>query len=82
MKVEVKGTTSDSPDAILMTRNEVALHRAEKGDTALFIVSSIRLEREVKKLNASGGVLEAMIGWDIDEWELTTTAYRVGRPTT
>jgi hypothetical protein len=80
MKVEVKGTTSDNADAILMTRNEVDLHRDEKGNTALFIVSSIRLEREPAGLTASGGVLEAMLGWDIDEWELTATAYRVGRP--
>ena len=41
--VEVKGTTSDNPEAILMTRNEVAIHREKKGKTALFIVSSIRL---------------------------------------
>ena len=82
MKVEVKGTTSDSPDAILMTRNEVDLHRAEKGNTGLFIVSSIRLNRGDGGQTASGGILEAMLGWDIDEWELTSSAYRVGRPTT
>jgi hypothetical protein len=82
MKVEVKGTTSDSSDAILMTRNEVDLHQAEKGKTALFIVSSIRLERGSAGPSATGGVIEAFLGWDIDKWELTSTAYRVGRPTT
>ena len=46
IKVEVKGTTSDRVDAILMTRNEVELHRRELGRTALVIVSSIRLSKE------------------------------------
>ena len=80
LKVEVKGTTSDSPDAVLMTRNEVELHQAEKGHTALFIVSSIRLNRKGKKSVAIGGKLYEFIGWDIDEWDLTPTTYRVGKP--
>ena len=80
MKVEVKGTTSDSPNAILMTRNEVDLHRSEKGNTALFVVSSIRLVNGDDCRIATEGTLEAMLGWDIDEWALTTTAYRVERP--
>lgn len=46
IKVEVKGTTSDRADGILMTANEVALHRNEKGNTALIIVSSIRLSEQ------------------------------------
>lgn len=43
IKVEVKGTTSDRADAILMTRNEVDLHRREKGRTCLIVVSSLDL---------------------------------------
>ena len=35
LKVEVKGTTSDRADAILMTRNEVELHRQEGGEMLL-----------------------------------------------
>lgn len=80
LKVEVKGTTSDNPDAIFMTRNEVELHRAEKGSTALFIVSGIRLGTEGSEREALGGELQMFIPWNIDEWQLTSTAYRVEKP--
>ena len=80
LKVEVKGTTSDNPDAIFMTRNEVELHRAEKGSTALFIVSGIRLLTADGEREAVGGDLEVFIGWDIDKWQLTSTAFRVEKP--
>ena len=43
--VEVKGTTSYEPSSIIMTSNEVELHREKKGQTALAIVSSIELKR-------------------------------------
>lgn len=66
--VEVKGTTSDVADAIAMTHGEVALHRREKGKTALMIVSGVRLDRDSNQPRASGGTLEALIGWDIDDW--------------
>ncbi len=79
MKVEVKGTTSDRADAILMTRNEVELHRAEKGTTSLMIVSGIRLEGVGGEYSASGGTLEALDSWDVDEWMLEATAFRVSR---
>jgi len=80
LKVEVKGTTSDNPDAIFMTHNEVDLHRAEKGRTALFIVSEIRLLTEDGEREAVGGKLQVFIGWDIDEWQLTPTTFRVEKP--
>lgn len=79
LKVEVKGTTSDHADAILMTRNEVDLHSAEKGRTALIIVSRISIEKSVEEFRAMGGIVEAMIGWDIGEWLVEPTAYRVAR---
>lgn len=79
LKIEVKGTTSDNPSAVLMTRNEVELHKSEKGRTGLIIVSKIRLTGEGKDRIAEGGTLEAMLGWDIDKWQLTSTAYRVER---
>jgi len=79
-KVEVKGTTSRDPNAILMTANEVALHRLEKGSTTLAIVSEIKLVKSTPP-TASGGKLEMMIGWDIDEWLATPTAFRVERET-
>lgn len=77
--VEVKGTTSDMADAIAMTHGEVALHQREKGRTALMIVSGIRLVKDPDLPKASGGKLETMLGWDIDEWMLEPTAFRVSR---
>lgn len=77
IKVEVKGTTSDRADAILMTRNEVELHRREKGATALIVVSKIRLIVDGDKFTANGGQAETMLGWDIDKWSLEPTAYRL-----
>ncbi|MBZ9798808.1 MrcB family domain-containing protein [Mesorhizobium sp. ES1-4] len=80
IKVEVKGTTSDRADGILMTANEVALHRNEKGNTALIIVSSIRLSEQNGAYSCSGGNVEWLLGWDIDEWFHEPTAFRVTRP--
>lgn len=77
IKVEVKGTTSDRADAILMTRNEVDLHRDEKGATALIIVSKIRLSIDGDKYAADGGEAETLLGWDIDQWALEPTAFRL-----
>ena len=79
VKVEVKGTTSDQADAILMTRNEVELHRSEKGSTALVIVSKIRLAGEAGTYVASGGDAEVFMAWDITQWELEPTAFRLTR---
>ena len=77
-KVEVKGTTSSDPSAILMTANEVDLHRSEKGLTTLAIVSDIKLVKSTPP-TASGGRLEVLLGWDIDQWLTTPTAFRVER---
>jgi hypothetical protein len=62
-----------------MTRNEVDLHREEKGSTGLVIVSRIKLLREEKSLSATGGLVEAMLGWDIDQWVSTPIAFQVER---
>jgi len=80
LKVEVKGTTSDNGDDILMTRNEVELHRREAGQTGLLVVSRIRLERGAEGASATGGELFADLGWRIDAWELEPIAYRVRKP--
>ena len=77
--VEVKGTTSQDPSAILMTANEVDLHKQNKGKTALAIVSSINLVKGSEP-TARGGELYIKIGWDIDDWSLTPTAFRVEKP--
>ena len=78
-KVEVKGTTSDRADTILMTRNEVDLHRREKGQTCLIIVSRIELTEQDGKFATGGGHIEVSMGWDIDEWTLEPTAFRLAR---
>lgn len=80
IKVEVKGTTSEFADAILMTRNEVNLHRAEKGATCLIVVSSIRLKKSGDKPTAEGGNIEVLMSWDVDEWQLEPTVFRLTRP--
>ena len=77
IKVEVKGTTCPSPDAIFMTKNEVALHRLEKGTTALFVVTDIKLKRDGDDIEATGGSLTERMGWDIDAWELIPLAFQL-----
>lgn len=77
--VEVKGTTSDECQSILMTRNEIDLHKRFKGKTALFIVSKIRLDRSSTKPIASGGSLDVLWAWDIDEWKTEAIAFQVFR---
>ncbi len=78
-KVEVKGTTADIGDSILMTANEVDMHRKERGSTVIIIVSAIRLDRSGTVATACGGRIWAEIGWDIDKWKQTPTAYRLTR---
>ena len=76
--VEVKGTTSEDPSSILMTANEVKLHNEKKGQTALAIVSAIKLQKgDAPK--ATGGELDICIGWDIDDWIAVPTAFRLER---
>ena len=79
LKIEVKGTTSDWADAVLMTKNEVDLHRTEKGATALILVSKIQLSKHGTDYVANGGHIEVLIGWDILEWEIEPTAFRISR---
>lgn len=78
IKVEVKGTTSDFADSIFMTRNEVELHRKEKGSTALIIVTGISLDKSTQ--SASGRNIEPFFKWDIDQWGIVPTAFRLQRP--
>ena len=79
LKVEVKGTTSDSCDAIVMTANEIRLHTQEIGATGLIMVSRIRLRKEDGKPVAEGGQVESLMGWDISEWQSEPIAFRVTR---
>lgn len=79
IKVEVKGTTSDLCDSIMMTRNEVDLHRGEKGLTGLLIVSKIRLQRDNGSPTADGGEIEDLLDWDIDAWTADPIAFQISR---
>lgn len=79
LKVEVKGTTSATCDEFVMTRNEVELHRREVGATALFLVSGIQIAKDDGRCIGEGGVCEARVTWDINDWALEPMAYRVRR---
>lgn len=79
LKVEVKGTTSEVCESILMTRNELELHRLEKGRTGLVIVFGIRLKRGDQTPLASGGSVEALLGWDVDAWRSEPMAFQLHR---
>lgn len=70
--VEVKGTTG-GPKSILVTRNEVALHRTSYPRNALLVVHGIKLGKE--GTSATGGNLLALSPWLLDESRLEPTSY-------
>lgn len=80
IKVEVKGTTSESADAVLLTANEVALHSSDLETTALAIVSGIVFVQRGPQALCTGGTLEFIYPWDISQWEIIPTAFIVRRP--
>lgn len=73
--VEVKGTTSHG-EAVILTKNEVALHRAVYPANALAIVRRIGLDRSVEPPEASGGELVLTMPWKIDDEALTPLSYQ------
>ncbi|MHC2001790.1 MrcB family domain-containing protein [Methylobacterium sp. CM6241] len=75
--VEVKGTTG-GPSSILITRNEVALHRQAYPKNVLLVVHGIELDATTPKV--SGGDLLAMVPWRVDEERLNPICfeYRLG----
>ena len=77
LKVEVKGTTVSDCSSIFMTRNEVELHRSEKGTTALLIVAGITIQKVDGVVIAEGGTLTEMMRWDIDLWDVVPMAYQI-----
>ena len=77
-KVEVKGSTSQELNSIMMTSNEVLLHQKEQGSTALALVSQINLVKGAKP-ECNGGNLEVILDWQIDEWSIEPTSFRVTR---
>lgn len=70
--IEVKGTTG-GPKSILVTRNEVALHRLSYPKNALLVVHGIKLEKA--GTSATGGNLLALAPWLLDEKRLDPTCY-------
>ena len=79
LKIEVKGTTSDICDSFLMTKNEVDLHRNEKGSTGLVIVSKIKLTKNIDNPKAEGGAIETLLRWDIDLWKSIPKTFQITR---
>lgn len=71
--IEVKGTTA-GPATIMLTRNEVDLHRKCSPANVLIVVHSIQLLEMRKK--AAGGELLAKVGWQIEDESLTPIAFR------
>jgi hypothetical protein len=76
--VEVKGTTSTGAH-IILTANEVKIHRERSPNNALYVVHSIQLTRESAGVSpvAKGGVLVISKPWDIDQHEMKALAYQV-----
>ncbi|MCB7137921.1 protein NO VEIN domain-containing protein [Cellulosimicrobium marinum] len=73
--VEVKGTTTGG-EAVILTRNEVELHRATYPRNALALVRRIRLDRSCEPPAATDGELLLTQPWQIDDESLTALSYR------
>lgn len=70
--IEVKGTTAGF-GKVLLTANEVALHRREHPNNVLIVVYDINLLETRSK--ADGGKLEVYEQWDIENVELKALSY-------
>ena len=70
--VEVKGTTAGF-GSILLTSNEVELHRISNPHNVLIVVHTIDLVE--MRTQASGGILTALEAWDVDATELRPLSY-------
>ncbi len=72
--VEVKGTTGLG-DSVTITRNELALARAQFPNTLLAVVSEIELYRVTDPPTASGGNLTLLSPWVIQQEDLEPLAF-------
>lgn len=70
--IEVKGTTA-SLGSILLTANEVELHRRIHPDNVLIVVHDIELVE--MRTGATGGSLSAFEAWEVGETELRPLNY-------
>lgn len=75
--VEVKGTTG-APSSILLTRNEVRLHKERYPKNVLLVVHGIHLAAD--GYSTSGGTLIAFEPWDIEDERLVPTCYEYRLP--
>lgn len=72
--VEVKGTTGLG-ESVTITRNELALARAQFPNTLLAVVSEIELHRETDPPTATGGNLTLLSPWIIQPEDLEPLAF-------
>ena len=70
--VEVKGTTG-GPNSVLLTRNEVELHRSSHPRNALLVVHGVTISEDGTK--PSGGELVVYSPWVLDEERLRPICY-------
>lgn len=76
--VEVKGTMSTG-ETVVLTRNEVELHRREYPHNALIVVHGIQLDRITEPPAASGGTVDMISPWEVDAGRLEPLAYTYRR---
>jgi hypothetical protein len=76
--VEVKGTTGTG-DLILLTVNEVEIHRTQHPNNILIVVHSIDLDRSAKTPTTSGGQVEVLKSWIINESQLRPLTFSYDR---
>jgi len=74
LKVEVKGTTGQGVE-ILLTKNEVELHRLCHPANMLIVVHSIALARHKSTPSATGGKIWKKSPWKIDDLRLKPIAF-------
>ena len=70
--IEVKGTTGRA-GSVLLTRNEVELHRTTHPKNVLLVVHGLSLSEDGKE--AFGGELVAYCPWELDDERLSTICY-------
>jgi hypothetical protein len=71
--IEVKGTMSLG-EKVVLTKNEVLLHRQEHPNNALVVVSQIELDRS-EPPSARGGKILFISPWKIDDADLEALGY-------
>lgn len=74
LTIEVKGTTSTA-SAVLLTKNEVALHKQLYPNNTLAVVHSIVLDKSGAAPCATGGQLSVRQPWLIDDSKLTALSF-------